>query len=140
MSRLVPMFLLVTVVTITAIWFSGRLSEKTSQVSGPDAMVPVTVPPLSAAAEQGARAFNDNCAVCHGTNAAGRAGSGPPLVHIIYEPNHHGDASFHMAVRNGVRSHHWSFGDMAPVPGVSEDEVASIIAYVRELQRANGIH
>jgi hypothetical protein len=28
---------------------------------------------------------------------------------------------------------------MAPVPGLNADELASIIRYVREIQRANGV-
>ena len=43
------------------------------------------------------------------------------------------------AVNQGVASHHWSFGNMPPVPGVSHRSVTKIAAYVRELQRANGI-
>ncbi len=100
----------------------------------------VSVPQLSAAAMAGQVAFEANCAACHGENAAGRDGAGPPLIHRIYEPNHHGDAAFFLAARQGVRSHHWPFGNMPPVAGVSDDEVASIVAYVRELQRANGIY
>lgn len=64
---------------------------------------------------------------------------GPPLVHRIYEPGHHADAAFHMAVRAGVRQHHWRFGNMPPQPQVSEAELRTIIRYVREVQRANGI-
>ena len=138
MSRLVPMFLLVTVLAVTAIWFSSRPSMQVDG-GGQGAMVDVTVPELTATAEMGQQVFNENCAVCHGVNAAGNEGAGPPLVHIIYEPNHHGDAAFYIAARNGVRAHHWRFGDMAPVPGVTEADVTAIIAYVRELQRANGI-
>lgn len=100
----------------------------------------VTVPELSAAAMVGQAAFEANCAACHGENAAGRDGAGPPLIHRIYEPNHHGDAAFFLAARQGVRSHHWPFGNMPPVADVSDDEVAFIVAYVRELQRANGIY
>jgi len=37
-------------------------------------------------------------------------------------------------------SHHWQFGHMPPVPGLSQKDVAKIIAFVRELQRANGIY
>jgi len=44
-----------------------------------------------------------------------------------------------LAVKNGVRQHHWPFGSMPPIPGVSKAEVSQIIAYVRTLQRANGI-
>ena len=43
------------------------------------------------------------------------------------------------ATRGGVRAHHWSFGDMPPVPGLSDDEVQQVICYVREVQRANGL-
>ncbi len=99
----------------------------------------VKVPVLSAAAEVGKVAFDANCASCHGANAAGQDGVAPPLVHKIYEPNHHGDASFLLAARNGVRAHHWRFGDMPQIKDVSDQEVDNIIAYVRELQRANGI-
>ncbi len=100
--------------------------------------VDVTVPELSAQAAQGAALFQQKCAVCHGENAAGGA-AGPPLVHKIYEPGHHADVSFLLAVRQGVRQHHWDFGNMPPVPGVSEAQVGQVVTYVRELQRANGI-
>lgn len=95
---------------------------------------------LSDRALIGRDGFDANCAACHGTNGSGRDGVAPPLVHKIYEPNHHGDESFQRAVALGVRGHHWPFGDMPAVQGVSRDEVNSIIAYVRELQIANGIN
>ncbi|MCB1417387.1 MAG: cytochrome c [Nitratireductor sp.] len=103
------------------------------------AIADVRVPTLSAVATAGQAVFDANCAACHGDNAAGRDGAGPPLVHKIYEPNHHSDAAFFLAARQGVRSHHWPFGNMPPVAGVSDDDVALIVAYVRELQRANGV-
>lgn len=103
------------------------------------ALVNVTLPEmLSAQAETGKQAFDAVCAACHGTNGAGKDGF-PPLVHIIYEPNHHGDVSFFMAVQNGVRAHHWRFGNMPPQDGLTKGDVSNIVAYVRELQRANGI-
>jgi mono/diheme cytochrome c family protein len=85
-------------------------------------------------------AFDANCASCHGANAAGQDGVAPPLVHIIYEPNHHGDASFLLAAKNGVRAHHWPFRDMPAVQNITDDSIALIVTYVRELQRANGIN
>ncbi len=103
------------------------------------ALAKVTVPQLSGAAKAGEALFNEKCATCHGDNAAGRDGMAPPLVHKIYEPGHHGDAAFFRAAKQGVRAHHWRFGNMPPVPGVSDDDVAKIVGYVRELQRANGI-
>ena len=100
----------------------------------------VAVPALSGEASAGETLFEANCASCHGRNAAGQDGVAPPLVHVIYEPNHHGDAAFHMAAQRGVRAHHWPFGDMPPVKGVDGEDIDKIVAYVRALQRANGIH
>ncbi|MFA9430954.1 cytochrome c [Egicoccus sp. AB-alg2] len=88
--------------------------------------------------ERGEQLFAAHCAVCHGSAGQGTA-SGPPLVHEIYEPGHHSDASFHLAVNQGVRAHHWNFGDMPPIPGLSSGEVDDIVAWVRQQQRAAGI-
>ena len=98
----------------------------------------VVVPALSDKARSGEQVFNANCALCHGPNASG-TGLGPPLVHKIYEPGHHQDFSFQSAVRNGVPAHHWQFGNMPPVPTVTDEDIPKIICYIRELQRANGI-
>ncbi len=94
--------------------------------------------PVPAELAEGERLFNDNCARCHGAQAAG-TDAGPPLVHIVYEPNHHADIAFRRAVALGVPAHHWRFGNMPPVPGVDEAAVERITAYVRWLQRKAGI-
>jgi mono/diheme cytochrome c family protein len=98
----------------------------------------VRVPELSAEAQTGKRAFDRYCVQCHGENAGGAA-AGPPLVHRTYQPAHHADVAFELAVRRGVRAHHSRLGDMPPQPAVTPEEVAAIVRYVRELQRANGI-
>ena len=95
---------------------------------------------LSQNAQIGKLAFEAKCTSCHGTNAAGRDGVAPPLVHIIYESNHHGDESFQRAVAMGVQAHHWSFGNMPAVEGLTRGDVKMIIKYIRELQRENGIN
>lgn len=100
----------------------------------------VQVPDLSSGAQEGEMRFNQWCSSCHGPNAAGQDGIAPPLIHRIYEPNHHGDASFHLAAKNGVRAHHWQFGNMPPVEGITDPELDSIVVYIRELQRANGVY
>ena len=109
--------------------------QVTQPASGASA---VAVPDLSANARTGEQVFNANCALCHGPNASG-TGLGPPLVHKIYEPGHHQDFAIQSAVRNGVPAHHWQFGNMLPVPTVADEDIPSIICYIRELQRANGI-
>ncbi|MCY4621159.1 MAG: cytochrome c [bacterium] len=100
--------------------------------------VEVSVPDLSDVARQGAELFASNCSECHGPTAGGSS-QGPPLVDKIYEPGHHADFSFIRAVEVGSAQHHWSFGDMEPVAGLSPEDVNKIICYVRELQYANGI-
>ncbi|WP_022703412.1 c-type cytochrome [Pseudorhodobacter ferrugineus] len=99
----------------------------------------VVIPALVGDAVIGARAYEAKCAKCHGTNGVGVEGAGPPFLHKVYEPSHHGDAAFHLAALNGVRAHHWPYGDMPAVDGITKAEVTSIVAYVRSLQAANGI-
>ncbi|MFB9846546.1 c-type cytochrome [Oceanisphaera arctica] len=96
---------------------------------------------LSVGAEQiqrGKQAYNENCASCHGADLKGTR-QGPPFIHKVYEPSHHGDEAFYRAAANGVRAHHWRFGDMPPVPGATREEVGDIIAYIRDKQRQHGI-
>ncbi len=90
-------------------------------------------------AASGQKLFLRSCAECHGFNARG-TDKGPPLIHKIYEPSHHADISFVLAVKQGVRQHHWPFGDMPPRPEVSEKEIHDIIAWVRQEQRKAGIY
>lgn len=92
----------------------------------------------SARGGDGEALFNANCAVCHGKEAVGTE-NGPPLAHIIYEPGHHADFAFQRAVQLGVRQHHWRFGNMPAISGLTEEPVSEITAYVRRLQRDVGI-
>jgi len=88
--------------------------------------------------DRGARLFAANCASCHGQGGRGTE-QGPPLMHRIYEPGHHDDLSFYRAVAIGSHQHHWNFGDMPPVAGISPEDTSHIIAYVRQEQRRVGI-
>ncbi len=96
------------------------------------------VPELSELASRGKTAFDANCAACHGANGSGSE-KGPPLVHDTYNPGHHPDEAFLSAAMRGVRQHHWRFGNMPPQPQVSDEELAAIVRYVREVQETNGI-
>lgn len=141
--------ILVVAITAAAGWYwaEGRATQEPAVVVAPGTssaapMVEVMLPAeFSAQAGQGETYYNAVCASCHGANAAGQDGIAPPLVHRIYEPSHHGDAAFFLAARNGVRAHHWKFGNMPAVEQpLTDAELGAIVAYVRELQRANGIN
>lgn len=113
----------------------------TGAIAQGEAIANVTVPAtFSDDAQIGKNVFDGACAACHGENAAGQNGIAPPLVHKTYEPSHHGDQAFWSAAQNGVQSHHWNFGNMPPVDGLTKSDVNYIVAYVRELQRENGIN
>ncbi|MCY4394349.1 MAG: c-type cytochrome [Rhodospirillaceae bacterium] len=118
---------------------SDRRATPGAETDGAPLVEIVLPQALSTEAQAGKRLFDENCVTCHGANAVGREELGPPLVHIIYEPGHHGDEAFQRAVAIGVRRHHWPFDNMPPVEGLNRDDVALIVAYIRELQRANGI-
>jgi mono/diheme cytochrome c family protein len=120
----------IVVWALLAIGCSDGLDEGTRE-----ALVAAEVP---AEHEPARHLFDVHCAVCHGPAATGTE-VGPPLVHPVYRPRHHGDEAFQLAVAQGVRAHHWRFGDMAPVPDLDRDDVASITGYVRWLQRSAGI-
>ena len=94
--------------------------------------------PVPVEFQAGETIFNANCAACHGKQAAG-TDHGPPLVHKIYEPNHHGDPAFQRAASDGVKAHHWQFGNMPKVDAVTPKDVDQIVKYVRWLQRQAGI-
>lgn len=86
----------------------------------------------------GRELYAENCAVCHGPGGEG-TDQGPPFLDEVYVPSHHADESFQAAVARGVQPHHWDFGPMPPIPGLSEDEVADITLHVRQLQAEAGV-
>jgi mono/diheme cytochrome c family protein len=134
LSRHIPT-LLIAAVVVAGI---GVVASQAFNKSNDGTAASVKVPKLSAQASAGKVAFDANCAQCHGTNGAGTK-QGPPFVNDIYNPGHHSDIAFSYAVRQGVRRHHWPFGDMPAQPKVTDAQVADIVRYVRELQEANGI-
>lgn len=87
--------------------------------------------------DAGEELYRANCAVCHGVDLTG-SGTGPSLLSEVYEPDHHSDFAFAQAVEFGSPAHHWDFGAMPPIEGLSESDVEAIIAYVRENQRVRG--
>jgi mono/diheme cytochrome c family protein len=131
-------------VALLALWWvmgrNGPGSEAMMQGAQGDPIVKVVMPELSGDAALGALAFKGKCAACHGEDAGGRKGMGPPLIHKIYFPGHHSDMAIYQAARQGAKQHHWPFGDMPPVKGITDADIKVIIAYIRTVQRANGIY
>ncbi len=87
---------------------------------------------------EGEQKFNANCSLCHGIGGVGTT-QGPPFLHKVYEPNHHGDEAFRRAAANGVKAHHWQFGDMPKIEAVKPPDVDHIVKYIRWLQKQAGI-
>jgi mono/diheme cytochrome c family protein len=85
----------------------------------------------------GQELYEQSCAECHGVDLRG-TDKGPSHLSIVYEPSHHADGAFLVAVLRGARAHHWNFGDMPPIPNLESDEVAAITAYVRSVQQREG--
>ncbi len=101
---------------------------------------PLHLPPsgFQVDADQGKKLYQQNCQQCHGPAAKGSE-RGPALLDNTYRPAHHANLAFHLAVKNGVRAHHWQFGDMPPQPQVSPEQTAHIVQYIRQLQLDAGI-
>jgi mono/diheme cytochrome c family protein len=96
------------------------------------------LPPTPPVHAEGERIFNANCMSCHGAKGAGTQ-MGPTLINKIYEPSHHSDAAFLLAVQRGVVPHHWRFGPMPAVPAVSVEQARLVTSYIRWIQRQAGI-
>lgn len=85
----------------------------------------------------GAELYAASCAQCHGDDLRG-TDSGPSHLSEVYVPSHHSDGAFLVAVRAGSPQHHWDFGPMEPVAGLSDADVEAIVAFVRDRQRTEG--
>ena len=109
---------------------NAETAAKTPQPSQPQQQI--------VASPFGEQLFSNNCSLCHGADLRG-TNTGPSLLHEYYEPNHHSNASFVIAVRRGVRQHHWDFGNMPAVEGLSIEEVHAVICYIREAQLEDGL-
>ena len=94
-----------------------------------------TAPPSGPS--DGAGLYRATCASCHGADLRGTA-VGPSHLSVVYEPGHHSDESFRSAIQNGTPAHHWDFGPMPAVPGLDDDQITAIIAYIRSIQEREG--
>lgn len=86
---------------------------------------------------RGAELYAANCAECHGDDLRG-TDRGPSHLSEVYEPGHHGDGAFLVAIRAGVPQHHWDFGSMPAIDGLTDEDIESIVAFVRDRQNDAG--
>lgn len=125
----------VTLLLIAATFVSACDPEEEPKdiTAGGIILLDVRVPKqLTSEARLGEKLYQQYCARCHGRTIGGST-NGPPLIE--YGNAHHSDGTFYRAVSNGVKQHHWKYGDMPPMKGISSNEVGSIITFVREVQR-----
>lgn len=94
--------------------------------------------PDAVAAGRGAAIYERACASCHGGDLRGTE-QGPSHLSQVYAPDHHPDAAFRAAITQGSRAHHWNFGDMPPVGGLSDDEIDLVIGFIRAQQEIEGL-
>ena len=127
---------------VWAVALAALLFVTACDISGPEARrQALHLPPLGfkGVVDKGVEPFEKYCMACHGPKGQGTE-QGPPLVNQVYRPDHHADLSFHFAVRDGVKSHHWNYGDMKPVPLITPEETEHVIAFIREEQKRAGIN
>ena len=130
----------VAVLTLLAVVAActGGGNEPPAPTATPSAATAAPAPPT--AVSVGGRAlFIQSCSACHGVDLQG-TDRGPPFLNRIYGPGHHADASFRLAVKRGVISHHWRFGNMPKIEGLTDEQVEEILKFVREQQALAGIH
>lgn len=116
---LVPVGVLVVAVVVAVLVATGGGDEEPPAAGSPEELA------------FGEEVFAENCQTCHGPRAAGGL-AGPPLVHEMYQDLE--DADIRAAIANGKAQENWRFAPMPPIP-IDEDEVAAVIAYVRDQQQ-----
>lgn len=119
---------------------AGSLAVLAGCASGGSTAAPDPGPVGSASPnllEAGSAVYAARCAICHGADLRGTE-RGPSQLSEVYKPGHHPDASYRTAIERGAPAHHFDFGDMPPVPGLSPAEVDAVIAYIRAEQVRQG--
>ena len=102
----------VAVIAVIAIVATGGSTETAdAETGGNEFNIPVQDPMFVA---EGDVLYQAHCASCHGADLRG-TDLGPSHLSVVFQPGHHGDGAFALAAINGVRAHHWDFGDMAPL-------------------------
>lgn len=121
--------------TLTALLAAAAVTLTVAACGGDDPSAEAQAP-IPAGAD-GATVYEARCASCHGEDLRG-TDEGPSQLSIVYEPGHHGDDAYRSAIRNGARQHHWGFGDMPAIEGITDDQIELVIGYIRSEQERSG--
>lgn len=140
MSKKRNNYLVYGVVTITLAAIVYLATSYIDQINQASPIVSTEVTDPGDEYSNGLEIYESNCAACHGIALGGVKGAGPPFIHSYYSPGHHSDTAFYRAIAQGVVAHHWQFGNMPPVPSLNREQSTDVIAYIRMVQRANGIN
>lgn len=132
MKRCKSSFLVMVI--LTAVFGAGSLGTVLADANGAN-----HAPKVPFKYALGKDKFQAMCSSCHGKWGGGSE-QGPPMLHGYYKPSHHGDAAFYRAALKGVKAHHWSFGDMPPVPGATRQDLDAIVSFIRWLQQEKGLY
>ena len=119
---------------IVSVYLATTYANAASKAIYPNPIEPAPSPSMNL----GKMNYDAKCASCHGETGRG-TDKGPTFISRIYHPGHHGDGAFYIAAKRGTTAHHWRFGNMKPVPGVTDSMIKSIVEYVRAVQKANGL-
>ena len=87
----------------------------------------------------GQHLYEKYCSSCHGIDLNG-SDKGPPMIHPFYKPSHHGDEAFYRAALQGAKQHHWKFGDMPLVVGMTPKKMDQLVPYVRYYQQQKKLY
>ena len=113
--------------TVVSIWIPSGSSIAMEEVEIPFKLA------------RGQMLYEKYCSSCHGLRLDG-SDKGPPLVHPFYKPSHHGDEAFYRAALRGVRQHHWNFGDMQAVAGMTPGKMDRLLPYIRYYQQQKKLY
>jgi mono/diheme cytochrome c family protein len=99
---------------------------------------PVSVPSVPGDVAAGAAVYERSCAGCHDAGAAGDGG-GVSLVDARFALPGFDDVAFVTAIVRGVSADGSEHGGMPRIRGLSEQDLADLLAFVRGLQRSAGL-
>lgn len=122
---------------VIAPWAGPGLAEAAEEF--PEETIDIVVPDLEGMAIEGQVAFLRACARCHGPNAGGLDGLGPPLIMDFYGPSERSDMDLILAIQLGREEENWTFGPMPPPEDISFQEQGAVVEFLRQLQIANGV-